>query len=92
MSSFNREDFAVRSKSELLDYIEQQSDQISRLETRFRGEAGASGQPSGHRLCVRTPIDRVLTPAIVLINTRTVHTFCPKKIEVGLTSNFRCVH
>ena len=37
MSSFCREDFAVRSKSELLDYIEQQSDQISRLETRFRG-------------------------------------------------------
>ena len=36
--AFNREDFAVRSKSELLDYIEQQCEQVTRLETRFRGE------------------------------------------------------
>lgn len=34
--AFNREDFAVRSKSELLDYIEQQCEQVTRLETRFR--------------------------------------------------------
>lgn len=38
--AFNREDFSLRSKSELLDYIEQQCDQISRLETRFRGVLG----------------------------------------------------
>ena len=38
MASFSREEFGLRSKSELLDYIEQQSEQISRLETRFRGE------------------------------------------------------
>ena len=54
MASFSREDFAVRSKSELLDYIEQQSEQISRLETRFRGEI--PDRKSGHGLPIRTPI------------------------------------
>ena len=39
MSGFNREELSRCSKAELLDYIEQQYDQLSRFETRFRGES-----------------------------------------------------
>ena len=39
MAGFNREELSRRSKAELLDYIEQQSDQLGRFETRFRGSA-----------------------------------------------------
>ena len=37
MAAFNREELSRCSKAELLDYIEQQQDQLSRFETRFRG-------------------------------------------------------
>ena len=43
MAGFNREELSRRSKAELLDYIEQQSDQLGRFETRFRGRAPTIG-------------------------------------------------
>lgn len=43
MAGFNREELSRRSKAELLDYIEQQSDQLGRFETRFRGRAPPIG-------------------------------------------------
>ena len=43
MAGFNREELSRRSKAELLDYIEQQSDQLGRFETRFRGRASTIG-------------------------------------------------
>ena len=42
MAGFNREELSRRSKAELLDYIEQQSDQLGRFETRFRGRAAST--------------------------------------------------
>ena len=42
MAGFNREELSRRSKADLLDYIEQQSDQLGRFETRFRGRAAST--------------------------------------------------
>ena len=36
-ADYSRELFITYSKSRLLDYIENQSDQVLRLQTRFRG-------------------------------------------------------
>ncbi len=38
MAGFDREEFSKLSKEELLDYIDQQCDQLTRFESRFRGE------------------------------------------------------
>ena len=38
MAKYEREEFYRLSKAQLLDYIEQQIDQLNRFETRFRGE------------------------------------------------------
>ena len=37
MSTYDRELFSSRTKEWLLDYIEQQIDQLNRFETRFKG-------------------------------------------------------
>ena len=37
MATFDRSMFAHSSRDELLDYIEQQSEQLGRFESRFRG-------------------------------------------------------
>ena len=38
MASYNRGEFFRYSKKELLDYIEQQNEQLTRFESRFRGK------------------------------------------------------
>jgi len=38
MSKYDRGEFSRFDKGQLLDYIEQQNEQLSRFETRFRGE------------------------------------------------------
>ena len=38
MAGYNRGEFFRYGKGELLDYIEQQNEQLSRFESRFRGE------------------------------------------------------
>ena len=41
MVEYNRKEFSQYSKAALLDHIEQQNEQLGRLETRFRGVLGA---------------------------------------------------
>ena len=38
MAGYNRGEFFKYSKGELLDYIEQQNEQLTRFESRFRGK------------------------------------------------------
>ena len=60
MVSYEREEFSQLTKDQLLDYIEQQQDQLSRFELRFRGES---------RFIIHIPIKYmlyyVLTPLVL---------------------------
>lgn len=37
MAQYNRDHFSTYPKKQLLDYVEQQNEQLARFETRFRG-------------------------------------------------------
>ena len=59
MAEYSRKEFSQYSKAALLDHIEQQNEQLGRLETRFRGVLHARMQHSCvcASLCIDSRVD-----------------------------------
>ena len=89
--AFSREDFSLRSKSELLDYIEQQSEQVSRLETRFRGRPSdlcIAQQPLCHHACWYSALSELSSSSFAILSPSLFLLFVPfTDLALAMTCN-----